>query len=146
MACARAKRLSKVFAICIAAVALAAPVAYAAGLNTVITAGPSGQVTTGSVTFEFAASQKGARFRCSMDGAAYTACTSGKTYKSLGPGRHTFSVKAVRRSRADRTPATRRFSVADATASGATGPVGEVVGDPEVVDDPGDGSTDSTGP
>jgi hypothetical protein len=45
------------------------------------------------VTFAFVA-EPGAAFRCSLDGAAFSACPASVSYK-LKPGRHTFQVVAV---------------------------------------------------
>ncbi len=45
------------------------------------------------VAFAFTA-EPGATFRCSLDGAAFTACPASVTYK-VKPGRHTFRVVAV---------------------------------------------------
>ena len=59
-------------------------------------------------TFEFTATstQAIAGFDCSLDGAAFVACTPPHTVKVM-PGRHTFSVRATDLgARADATPAT----------------------------------------
>jgi hypothetical protein len=45
-------------------------------------------------TFGFTG-EAGSAFRCSIDGAPATACTSPKSYSGLGQGLHTFSVVAV---------------------------------------------------
>ena len=47
-----------------------------------------------SMTFSFADSQPGVGFRCSLDGGAYSACSSPRPYNGLGNGVHTFSVQA----------------------------------------------------
>ena len=50
--------------------------------DTVIGSGPSGPVTDRSATFTFSATEP-ASFQCSLDGAAYTPCTSPMTYANL---------------------------------------------------------------
>jgi len=58
-----------------------------------ITAGPSGSVSATSATFTFVAGAKGDTLECSLDGAAYTACTSPRSYSALANGSHTFRVR-----------------------------------------------------
>ncbi|MBI2373891.1 MAG: tandem-95 repeat protein [Deltaproteobacteria bacterium] len=61
--------------------------------------------TTGE--FVFAATEAGATFRCSIDGAAYLACASSFTTTALADGSHTISVRARDAlGNADATPAT----------------------------------------
>jgi hypothetical protein len=57
------------------------------------------------VSFAFASPTAGATFQCSLDGKAWAACTSGKTWK-LKKGKHTFAVRAVADGLVDATPAT----------------------------------------
>ena len=45
------------------------------------------------VVFEFASSQPGATFECSLDGVAYVPCTSPKSYK-VGKGEHFFLLRS----------------------------------------------------
>ena len=62
------------------------------------------------VSFQFTSTVAGSTFACSIDGKAFTACTSGVTYK-LKAGKHTFAVRATA-ARGDRpTPATYSFKV-----------------------------------
>lgn len=58
-----------------------------------ITAGPSGATTATSATFTFVAGARGDTLECSLDGAAYAACTSPKSYGALTDGSHTFRVR-----------------------------------------------------
>jgi hypothetical protein len=91
---------------------LAAPPALAGSRpNTTIKAGPAGLVTTTTVSFSFKSSQKGSRFQCRMDAKAWKKCTSPAKFRGLAQGAHTFSVRAVKNGRADRTPAKRSFQI-----------------------------------
>jgi hypothetical protein len=63
--------------------------------ETTITSGPSGDVGSTTATFEFTASEPGSSFACSLDGAAYSGCTSPTSYSSLALGPHTFDVAAT---------------------------------------------------
>ena len=56
-------------------------------------ANPTMTATTASATFAFTDSS-GLTFKCSLDSAAYAACTSPKTYTALAQGTHSFSVEA----------------------------------------------------
>ncbi len=56
-------------------------------------ANPTATATTASATFTFTDSA-GLTFKCSLDGSAFAACASGKSYSVLGQGNHTFSVEA----------------------------------------------------
>jgi subtilisin family serine protease len=62
------------------------------------------------VSFQFSSTVGGSTFTCSIDGKAFTACTSGVTYK-LKAGKHTFAVRATASGVTDATPATVSFKV-----------------------------------
>ena len=80
--------------------------------DTTIDSGPSGTITVDSATFAFTSSEAGATFECSLDGAAYSACTSPQSFTSLAVGQHTFSVGAMDAAGdTDATPATRTWTV-----------------------------------
>jgi hypothetical protein len=83
--------------------------------DTTITGGPSGEVSSPETTFTFSSPDATATFECSMDGAAYGACSSPKEYQALSQGSHTFAVRA--RDLADNvdpTPATGAFQIGKA--------------------------------
>jgi CSLREA domain-containing protein len=81
--------------------------------ETTITAGPADGAATGSSPqFQFASSEPGSTFTCSVDGGAFTACTSPKALGPLPEGPHTFAVKAKDgTNNEDATPASRGFTV-----------------------------------
>jgi Bacterial Ig-like domain/Bacterial Ig domain/Calcineurin-like phosphoesterase len=81
-------------------------------VDTTITAGPSGSVNSTSASFSFTATVVGSTFACSLDGAAYSACTSPKAYSGLSNGSHTFLVRATNPSGfTDSSPASRTWTV-----------------------------------
>ena len=74
--------------------------------DTTIVSGPSGGTLDRTPTFVFSSSEAGAHFQCSLDDAAFVACTSPHTTVRLAPGRHAFEVRAVDPAgNADPTPA-----------------------------------------
>jgi hypothetical protein len=94
--------------------------------DTTIQSGPSGIVSPANVSFAFNSTETGSTFECSLDGAAYSACTSPKTYPGLSSGSsHTFRVRAVdTAANQDATPAERTFQVLSppiVTTTAATG-------------------------
>jgi len=97
--------------------------------ETTITSGPSGAVSSAEATFEFTSSESGSTFECRLDGAAFSACSSPKTYTGLAEGSHTFEVRATDASgNTDETPAARAWTV-DTTPPDTTitsGPSGTV--------------------
>jgi Tol biopolymer transport system component len=79
--------------------------------STTITSGPSAITRSTSAKFGFS-SEAGARFQCSLDGAAFTSCSSPKGYTTLKNGRHTFKVRAIDAAgNVDATPAARVWTV-----------------------------------
>lgn len=86
--------------------------------DTTITTGPSGTVSSTSATFEFSSSEADSTFACSLDAAAFSACTSPKEYTALAEGPHTFQVRATDPSgNTDATPTERSWTVDTASAS-----------------------------
>jgi hypothetical protein len=66
-------------------------------IKTTITSATPGESPTNQPTMvlTFVADQAGATFKCSLDGAAFTACSSPMTYSNVSDGNHKFVVKAV---------------------------------------------------
>ena len=62
------------------------------------------------VSFSFTSTIAGSTFTCSIDGKAFTPCSSGVTYK-LKAGKHTFAVRATAAGVTDATPATYSFKI-----------------------------------
>src|SRR5919112_1322145 len=86
--------------------------------ETTIASGPSGTISSGDASFTFSSSEPSSTFECRLDGAAYTACTSPKSYSNLPAGSHNFAVRAVdAAANNDPTPATRSFTVGAPTTT-----------------------------
>jgi len=80
--------------------------------NTSIDSGPSGTAYVNSAVFAFSSTEAGSSFACSLDGSAFSSCTSPQTFTSLSDGSHTFQVRATDLSgNVDPTPATRTWTV-----------------------------------
>ena len=95
--------------------------------STVLTTGPLGATSSTSASFTFAADDPSASFECRLDGGAWAACSSPKTYATLTEGSHTFEVRATDvAGNTDQTPALRAWTV-DTTSPAApaiTSPAG----------------------
>ena len=87
--------------------------------DTTITGGITGLSNSTTQAFTFTSPDGTATFQCRIDStnpAAFSACTTPKTFSNLGDGPHTVDVRAVDPAgNADATPATRSFTI-DATA------------------------------
>lgn len=79
--------------------------------ETTITSAPSGTTTATSASIAFS-SEPGASFECSLDAAAFAACTSPVTLSGVSEGAHTFQVRARDAAgNADATPAVASWTV-----------------------------------
>ena len=79
--------------------------------DTTITQQPADPSSVATATFAFGATEP-ATFTCSLDGAAYSVCTSPATYAGLANGQHTFGVVATDQAgNVDPTPATASWTV-----------------------------------
>ena len=80
--------------------------------ETVITSGPPAKSTDNTPTFAFGADDPGASFECSLDGSAFSSCTSPRTVGPLPTGDHSFAVRARDAvGNVDATPATIAFTI-----------------------------------
>src|SRR5919107_2150620 len=108
--------------------------------ETTIASGPSGTISSGDASFTFSSSEPSSTFECRLDGAAYSACTSPKSYTNLSNGSHTFDVRATDRAgNVDATPASRTFTVDVAPPPDTTPP------ETTVDSGPADGTTLTSG-
>ena len=57
--------------------------------------GPVFQTMAHDMTFAWLSHQVGARFECSLDGAAFAACSAPRAYHGLANGDHSFAVHAT---------------------------------------------------
>ncbi len=64
-------------------------------LTSITSATANGNTNVAVQTINFTSNHVNASFTCSLDGAAYTSCTSPVTYNSLAEGGHFFTVKAT---------------------------------------------------
>lgn len=60
-----------------------------------LTSNPTDPASDPNASFGFSASEPVSGFACSLDGAPYSACSSGVTYGPLSDGGHTFTVQAT---------------------------------------------------
>jgi hypothetical protein len=109
-----------VLAAALLVVGTASPAAAAAP-DTVITSGPAdtAQVLPGPVTYGFEAVGPADSFECSVDGSAFTLCTSPQTF-DLPYGSHIFQVRAKSGGDTDATPALRQWIVRNVPCEEAT--------------------------
>jgi hypothetical protein len=74
-------------------------------IDTTITSSPAALTNSTTADFAFTSTPPGSTFECSLDEAAFTACTSPKSYSKLKAGNHNFTVRATSGGLADPTPA-----------------------------------------
>ena len=63
--------------------------------QTTITSGPPAQTLSTSAEFVFEANEPSSTFQCRLDGGAWLACTSPRTYVNVPVGSHLFEVRAT---------------------------------------------------
>jgi hypothetical protein len=103
--------------------------------DTTITSGPPAQTSSPSASFQFASSEPGSTFECSLDGAAFAPCSPALTLAGLAAGSHTLLVRATDGAgNTDSTPASQTWTVTPSS-----------VPTPPTLTSPGNGSTTPTG-
>ncbi|MET0559346.1 MAG: hypothetical protein ABW065_11825 [Solirubrobacterales bacterium] len=108
--------------------------------QTTILAKPADPSTSSTASFTYGSNEPGSSFECSLDGAAFAACsTAGITYSGLAGGAHSFQVRAIDPSlNKDPSPAGYSFQVVLAPPSdpGSGGGGGGPVPSPSAGGDP----------
>ncbi|MFP2913352.1 cell envelope biogenesis protein OmpA, partial [Pyxidicoccus sp. 3LFB2] len=80
--------------------------------DTTIVSGPPALTNSTSATFDFSSNESPVTYQCSLDGAAFVACTDPRTFTGLSQGNHTLAVRAVDAAgNVDPTPATYAWTV-----------------------------------
>jgi large repetitive protein len=73
---------------------------------------PAPLTTATGATFDFSSTETGSTFECSLDGAAFTTCSTPKTYFGLAEGNHTFQARAIDNAgNTDPTPASYSWTI-----------------------------------
>ncbi len=86
--------------------------------DTTIVSGPALLTNANTATFDFSTNVAGATFQCSLDGAAFTACSDPSTLTGITEGTHTLQVRYALGMAVDPTPASYTW-VVDRTAPAA---------------------------
>jgi len=73
--------------------------------DTTITSSPAALTNSTNANFTFTSTVVGSTFECSLDNAAFKACTSPKSHSRLGAKNHNFKVRATAGGNTDPTPA-----------------------------------------
>jgi hypothetical protein len=83
--------------------------------DTIIDSGPASVTGLPEASFSFHGTEPLSTFECSLDGAAFSSCSSPAAYNGLAAGEHTFSVRAIDAGgNADSTPASHTWTYAPA--------------------------------
>jgi hypothetical protein len=91
--------------------------------DTAISSGPSLNSSSTTASFTFASNEEGASFACSLDGGAFSPCTSPQTYGGLADGAHTLAARAIDSAgNVDPTPAPYAWTVLTPRAPDTTPP------------------------
>ena len=77
--------------------------------DTAVRSGPDRWIRSDTATVAFASPAPAAGFECRLDGGAWSACTSPKTFSAAGEGRHAAQLRAKTSVGADESPATVRW-------------------------------------
>ena len=111
---ARAKKRSLTLLGVLIFLAVAAIAGYAVaaprGPTPTIVTGPTGSTSATSASFTFTGA-RGDTYECQLDGAAFGACTSPKTYTGLRDGSHTFNLRERTRAGQVGDPVSRTWTV-----------------------------------
>jgi glucose/arabinose dehydrogenase len=97
--------------------------------DTQITGGPLAVTNLTNADFTFVSTTANSTFACKLDGGAFAACASPKSYGGLAAGSHTFQVRATdQANNTDPTPATFTWTIDTAAPETniTSGPVGTV--------------------
>jgi hypothetical protein len=121
------------------------PLADTTAPNTAVVSGPGSTTQSTSASFGFTSTEQGSTFQCRLDSAAWSSCTTPKSYSGISVGTHTFRVRATDSAgNVDATPATYGWTVKASSSPGAsaiwTTPPNPVANKPVTLD-----GTDSTG-
>src|SRR5437763_8800478 len=80
--------------------------------DTTLSGGPVAPTAATSASFGLASNEAGSSFECRLDGGAWGACTSPKSYSGLASGSHTFDARAIDQAgNVDASPATRTWTI-----------------------------------
>jgi len=63
--------------------------------DTAVISGPANPTNSTSASFVFTATEPVSTFECQLDGGGWSACTTPRSFSSLGAGAHTFQVRAT---------------------------------------------------
>jgi hypothetical protein len=63
--------------------------------QTTIDEAPAGETQSADASFRFSSTEASSTFECSLDGAAFTSCSSPRGYAGLSLGQHEFRVRAT---------------------------------------------------